>query len=498
MDDVITLPLSDDLRRPLSEAAGFFSARGVTVYATGGFLRDALVGAPFRDVDLSIGSDPIEIGPPLADALGGSYFALDEDRGHVRIGLKDGGIHVDLLPLRGAIEHDLKLRDYTVDALAAPLGELVTGTASVVDPTGGLDDLRGRLIRVVSEGAFSTDPLRLMRGVRLATQLDFEIESETAELIERHAALLRGAAVERQREELMRIMATPRAARGLRLLDTLGLMDVVLPEMAVTRGVEQPKEHHWDVLGHSFAAVESLDALLADGAPDSEPEASLWAELWRQLGWWSGARGHFREEIVSGTTRIAVLKLTSFLHDIGKPETKSFQDDGRMRFFGHSKSGAEIAQRLMRRLRFSAREIALAHAMIEAHLRPVQMAQQTTPSPKAIYRFFRDTGEAGIDTLFLSLADHLGTVGPRVSPVDFRAHVALVSYLLARHFERPAEGAPERLLDGDDLMAALGLAPGPQLGELLEVVREAYAIGEVTSRDAALELARRLLDAPKA
>ena len=147
----------------------------------------------------------------------------------------------------------------------------------------------------------------------------------------------------------------------------------------------------------------------------------------------------------------------------------------------------------MHRLRFSSRETALVGEMIDAHMRPVQMAQQGAPSRKAIYRFFRDTGEAGIDTLFLSLADHLGTAGPRVDMENWRRHVAVIDYVLRMRLEERVVVEPPKLVDGDDLMSALGIPPGPRLGELLELVREAQAAGAVITRDDAIALARREL-----
>jgi poly(A) polymerase len=170
-----------------------------------------------------------------------------------------------------------------------------------------------------------------------------------------------------------------------------------------------------------------------------------------------------------------------------------------MRFFGHSEKGAEMASRLMRRLRFSSREVETVAAMIDAHLRPVQLGQQGAPSKKAVYRFFRDTREAGIETLFLSLADHLASVGPRINRDGFRQHVALTSYILRMRFGEEQIVSPPRLIDGDALMAALGLEPGPVVGELLEAVREAQATGEVDTVEQALAFAReRLADGPAA
>ena len=477
----------------ISRLASFFSARGVRAYATGGFLRDALLALPVRDIDISIDGDPPALGPELADAFGGHCFVLDEEKHQARVLPADGAAQIDLLPLRGDIEADLGRRDYTIDAMACRLEEAAAGRIELIDPHRGLEDLRAGVVRATGDGVFTEDPLRLLRGVRLAVQLDFGIEPRTAGLIRTHAALITAVAVERQRDELMRIFGTPRAGPGMRLLDGLGLLGSVLPEMEAARGVEQPKEHHWDVLGHSFAAVDNLDMLLSEDEPAAAPGRELWRELWSRLGWWTEARAYLGAEVVMGAPRSAVLKLGGFLHDIGKPETKSFDETGRMRFFGHSEAGAAIAARLMQRLRFSSREIDLVRPMIDAHLRPVQMAQQGPPTRRAVYRFFRDTGDAGIDTLFLSLADHLATVGPRPNMEGWRQHVAVVDYVLEMRLQETEVVAPPRLLRGDELMAALGLAPGPLLGRLLEEIREAQAAGEISNRDEALALARRSL-----
>jgi putative nucleotidyltransferase with HDIG domain len=481
------------LRTLLGEIASFCDANGVAAYATGGFLRDALLGVLIHDIDLTVAGDPLAMGPLLAGVLGGTYFPLREERGQARI-LLGGGRHIDLMPLRAPdIAADLGLRDYTVDALGASLRDLAGGEAQIIDPTGGFADLRARVVRMTAETALVDDPLRLLRGSRIATQLEFQIEPATAEAIRRNAARLPEAAVERQRDELIRIFSTEHAADGIRLLDRLGLFARVLPEMEVTRGVEQPKEHHYDVLGHSLAAVAALDMLLSETRPAGSPDAELWGALWGALDWCTGLRDHFREEIVPGTPRRALLKLCGLLHDIGKPETKSIEAGGRMRFFGHSDAGARLAGRLMRRLRFSSRETAMVEAMIDAHLRPVQLGEQGAPSKRAIYRFFRDTADAGIETLFLSLADHLATVGPNVSAEGFRWHVALTAYILHLRLDDETTLSPPRLVDGDDLMAALGIGPSAVIGQLLEAVREAQAAGEIETREEALSLARARL-----
>ncbi len=487
------LTIAPEQRVLLRELQAFFSGRGVAAYVAGGFLRDALLGRPCHDLDISLAGDPLEHGPPLADALAGHYFPLAEEQHIARVLLPDRGVHIDLMPLWAPIEADLAERDFTIDAMAAPLAEAAAGAAAVIDPTGGREDLRNRSVRVVREDAFRHDALRPLRGARLAVELDFTIEAGTAELIRRYAQRLPDVAVERQRDELMRILATARAGPGLRLLDELTLLEVMLPDVTNTRGVEQPKEHHWDVFEHCLETVGNLDNLLAEEEPDDPHWRGLWRELWSGLGWWEGARAYFREELLTDRPRSAVLKLAGLLHDIAKPETKTFEDSGRMRFFGHADVGAEKAGRVLRGLHFSAREVAHVQTMVKAHLRPVQMGQQGPPTRRALYRYFRDCGDAGVETLFLSLADHLGTVGPRVSTLGWRQHVALVNYILAKRFQEEETISPHGLLRGDELMAELNLSPGPLIGQLIETLREAQATGEISTREEALSLARDAL-----
>ncbi len=490
------IELDERTRTLLTAAARYFDAHNVPAWATGGFLRDSLLEREPRDIDVTIAGDPLDLGPALARELDAHFVVLDRDRRHTRLVLRgDTAIHLDLTPLRAAdIEADLHLRDYTIDALATTLAEAATGDITLIDPTGGKSDLDAGLVRVIAEQRLLDDPLRLLRGPRIAAQLNFEIEEATVDLIHQHAALIATPALERQREELMRIFATDTAGRGLHLLDDLALLPHVLPEMEITRGIEQPKEHYYDVLGHSFAAVSCLDFLLGDEEPPNAVAAQLWNELWSQLEWCEGLPEYLREEVAPGTPRRALLKFCAFLHDIGKPETKSFQEDGRMRFFGHHNVGAEIATKAMRRLRFSSREIAIVRAMIQAHLRPVQLGEHGAPTSKAIYKFFRDTGEAGIETLLLSLGDHLGSVGPRVNIEGFQRHVAVISHILHERFEGNVITTPTKLISGEEIMAAFDLTPGPLVGRLLEAVREAQAIGDVTDADGALALARSRLE----
>ncbi len=483
-------------RATLAAVHTFLDAEGVEAYVAGGFLRDALLGRPAHDIDLSVTADPLDLGRRLADALGGSFVPLHEEFSIARVVLRDeSGLHsIDLLPVRGDVESDLAQRDFSINAMAMPLAPFVEGKRRpLIDPCGGQRDLERRLVRALSEDIFHRDPLRLLRAVRHCAELDFSLAPETAALVRRDAPLLAQAAPERQRDELLRILGSPRGAVGLRLADELGLLGQLLPEVTGTRGETQPPEHHWDVFQHTLEAVAALDILLGHDEPADRHWAPLWRHVWAELKDLPMVEEHFAEEASPGHGRVGLLKLGGLLHDIAKPETRTIDETGRMRFFGHAREGATKAGAIMRRLRFPGVEVRLVEAMVREHLRPLQIAQDGPPSRRALFRYFRDCGDAAIDVLFLSLADHLATVGPRVEWGGWQGHVAVVKYFLTQRSADETLATPPRLLTGHDLMEALGLSPGPLVGQLLAIVEEAQGAGDVRTREEALALARREL-----
>lgn len=493
---LVTLP--PPVCRILSRLCAVWIEGGADGYVTGGFLRDLLLDRPARDIDVAVSGDAPALARFAADAIGGRCFTLDEERGITRIVLPAGEpvAYVDVTRLRGDVESDLAERDFTVDAMALPLSAATSRTRQpLIDPFSGVDDVNGRIVRVVGDDAFRADGLRLLRAARLCAELDFSLDDGTRTLIARDAAYLDPIAPERKRDELARILATERAAPSLRLLDGLGLLERLLPEVTACRGVSQPKEHYWDVFDHLLETVAALDFLLAESEPAGEREAAFGRELWQQLAWLPAARAHLREEIVEGRTRIALLKLAGLLHDVGKPQTKAPDRTGRIRFIGHMALGAEKASAVMRRLRFSAAETRLVSTIVEQHLRPGQMSSSGPPTRRALYRFFRDTGDAALDILFLMLADNLAARGPRIRIATWRGNVAFMNYILARRYLEEEPAAPARLVTGDDIMAELSIRPGPLVGQLLSAIEEAHALGEVSTREEALGLARRLFAA---
>jgi tRNA nucleotidyltransferase/poly(A) polymerase len=465
---------------------------GVPAYAVGGFVRDVLLGRTSPDLDIATAADPERTARRLAVALGGVAFPLGAEHGVYRLTLRepvDGIVQVDVAALRGSLAEDLSLRDFTVNAMAWPIG-----AQAVIDPHGGRGDLEAGVLRLVSERAVQDDPVRGLRAVRFAAELGFRLDEDSASLIRRDASLLAGTSGERQRDEFMRVLETPMGAAMLRLADALGLLDVLIPELIPCKGCIQPKEHFYDVFEHQIATVTVLDCILHDVS--AEPVCTARARaLWETMPDGAAVRARYNMPAAEGPGRTyrALLKLTGLLHDVSKPETRQRQANGRIRFFGHAELGAKKAAAILERLRFTTREIRLVELLIENHLRPGQLANgRELPSRRALYRFFRDLGDAVPDLLLLHLADHAAARGPRMEPEHWAGHVAAIHWILEQRSADAPLARPPRLVTGHDLMTELGLPPGPLLGRLLGALEEAQAIGRVRSREQALRLAKKL------
>jgi len=267
------------------------------------------------------------------------------------------------------------------------------------------------------------------------------------------------------------------------------VLTALIPEMLPARGVDQPKVHVWDVFDHSIQTVSAVEFLLREETWEYADE-----EVLATVPWSADLKQHFDREVSRGSTRRSLLKLSALLHDIAKPQTRIIDDDGRARFLGHPQEGAATAAGILERLRFSNKEIKLVELLVRYHLRPAQMSHEDFPTRRAIYRYFRDTGEAGIDLLFLCLADHLATRGPSLELLQWQEHTQMTGYVLDRRFEEESLSKSPILIDGHDVMKATGLSPGHDVGELLEAMREAQAAGEVTDRQQALDYIGNLLN----
>ena len=464
-------------RRALARLAEL-SGPDQAVWLVGGALRELLAGGSAADLDLAIAGGALELGPRLAARLGARFVVLDAGCGAGRLVGRPGEVTLDLVDLRApTIEGDLRARDFTVNGLAVAVGDLLRdGRAVVVDPTGGLDDLRDRVVRPCGPAAITDDPLRCLRGVRLSMRPGWRRHPSAESAIAAATRLVAGVAPERVRAELVGILAEPGAAAGLRALDRLGVLPALLPESLRMRATPQPPPHRFDVWEHSLRAVEAMDALLGS--------------LDLLAPWGPALQAHLAEDLGDGLTRREALKLAALLHDVAKPETRT-EEAGRIRFIGHDAAGAIRAVAIGERLRLSRRASHVLERLVAEHLRPMHLARVGVVTRRARFRFFRALGDEARDLLLLALADAAALTGDSPLAVWAGAGGDLVRTLMAGVDAEAAAAAAPPLVRGDDVMDAFGLSPGPAVGRLLARAREAQALGLVATREETLTLLRR-------
>jgi poly(A) polymerase len=443
-------------------------------WLVGGAVRDRALGRDTGDFDVAMTGSVAEVARGLGRAAGGFPFELSEAFGGWRVVAHDRTWQVDLLPLNGdTIEADLGQRDLTVNAVATPLrGE------GYVDPLGGLEDLRRRRLRAVSDDAFIRDPLRALRLARLACELGFEVEPETLTLARASAPRLDSVAAERVFSELKRVICAPRALDGLELMDRLGVTDAILPELSALRGVEQSRFHHLDVAEHTRSVLAETIAL------EREPERLAGVDAGR-------LREFMAVPLANELTRGQALRLGALLHDIAKPQTRHVTPQGRVTFMGHDQAGARLSAEILGRLRAGERLREHVAALARHHLRLGFLVHDMPLGRRAVYDYLHVTKPVSVDVTVLSVADRLATRGDNAD-VAIAKHLELARQLLREGLAWVAD-PPRPPLRGDELARELGIKPGPVVGSLLAELEAASFSGEVATREEAIARARRLI-----
>ncbi len=442
---------------------------GGDLWLVGGYVRDALLGRAQLDVDLVTSADPEVLGKAIARALKGHYVLLDAEFGIVRVVLDSGAV-LDLARLQGAdLEADLLQRDLTINAIALPLvrnGQRVA-QPEPLDPAGGLVDLARRTVRAISDDNLLADPARLIRVFRFAAALDFDIDFETLQWVETYKRKLLDVAAERTTAELLKILALPQAFRWIERLFGIGVLMVLVPEFTMLQRVASPRMNG---RAHALETVRRLDAR----RPTHDAEVR--ADLARDLG--------------GGATAEVMLRLAALLHEVGKPFCTTYGADGAVSYDGYEAEGAKRVEAIATRLKLSAKARDFLVRLVRLQRLPEGLTR-TPDDPVALYRFFQAAGDASAALLLLSLALQEAAERP------IAAELATVLPALLSAYYRPdgAYTAPQRLVDGKDLMRELDLKPGKHIGVLLNRVIEAQLRGEVASREEAIAFASRHLGA---
>ncbi|MBW7956799.1 MAG: HD domain-containing protein [Deltaproteobacteria bacterium] len=446
---------------------GVFSAAEARVWLVGGVLRNLALSAPAApDYDFAVMGDTAAFAKKAASSFGGTPFALDEEAGAYRVVVKgDGAATLDFTPLSpGGIEEDLAKRDFTVNAMAVDLRSLFEGNGKLMDPFGGLDDARAGVLKAVSAGAFDSDPLRMLRAVRLSSQYGLRVEDGTYYLIREKAGLIERSSPERIRDEFKALFANSGTANGISLLYDTGLVNTIIPEIS-----GWPDVDGYDLLSHSLAALREAESILAKMTEEAFPGFSE-----RLREYFSGREGELPNH--------AILRLAAFFHDTGKPLALS-REEGRLRFIGHDTRGAEAVKGLLERLRFSRKTSNVVSSFVANHHRVFMLAGLKERSYRAKGHFFRASGDSGgLLLLCLALADARATRGGE-DPELF----SVVMEMLDFYFGPYSRKKPKPLLTGDEIMEAFGVEEGPIVGEVIRELNEGVEKGEIRNRKEALK-----------
>jgi poly(A) polymerase len=452
IDDLITTA-------PIPALAAAFSGASRSLYLVGGPVRDLLLGRTSTDLDFTTDAHPPQVKQLLVRAGADHIFAIGEKFG--TIGGVFGQDVVEITTYRSeeyetgsrkprvefgrSLKGDLSRRDFTINAIALDIQ-----TGELVDPFGGRVDLAARKIRAVGEAVdrFADDPLRLMRGVRLAAQLAFEIEPVTKRAIAARAETLGTISRERVAQEMAKLLTSRLAGLGIRLLSDLGLMQQIIPEVLAMRGMLQDSSYlHKDVFEHTVQVVDQTPPRL-------------------------------------------VVRWAALLHDIAKPRTRSI-DDGVVHFYGHDHLGAQMARKILQGLRLDRATIEQVEKLVAMHQRANAYEDDWTDG--AVRRFIREAGDVLEDLLDLSAADVTSRRSERRQAAGAR-----VSALRARIEQIRAEEEVEKLsspLDGNELMALFGRGPGPWIKSVKDRLLSAVLDGQLLpdDKEGAARLAREVM-----
>ncbi len=465
MTNIATLLDQDKENARLFRAAGALaSEETLDVYVVGGYVRDLMLGRPLSDIDLMVVGDGISFARKLAKKLKIKTVIPFEKFGTAQVQSKDGIIEVSSARVEtyesdsrkpevssANLEMDLSRRDFTVNAMAISLCEDSLGKLS--DPYGGVRDLQKRLLRTPldPDSTFSDDPLRMLRAVRFAAQLDFQIDKPVAESIIRQAKRIEIVSAERITREFYKILSAPIPSIGLDLLQQVGLLEIVFPEINAMVGLEQPKEwHHKDIFYHTLQVVDNI-AKLTD-KPD--------------------------------------LRFAALVHDIAKPRTRRLSTSKGWTFHGHEIVGSRMLEKVARRMKLSNKTLKYLQKLTMLHLRPIALAKDGI-TDSAVRRVMVVAAEDLDDLLILCRAD-ITSKNPMLVK-KYMGNFDRVEELMQNVEERDAFMAFQSPIKGVEIMKELELSPGKLVGDIKSRIEDAILDGEIkNSYEAAYDFFQKI------
>ena len=449
-------------------------------YLVGGAVRDHFMHRTIQDIDLAC-ENPEKMAGLLAQHHNAAIVRFDKKPHAVCYRVVDQRRKeetLDIVQMKdNDIQSDLRERDFTVNAIALEIDRRGR-IQNPIDPTGGLTDMKTKTIRATSRQAFLSDPLRILRAFRFSAELSFTIENFTGKLAAKHAQHLQDVAMERIASEWLKLLAADSAAGQIRLMDQIGLLALLFPEIIKMKGCRQNAYHHLDVWDHSLLVLEQCEQILL------------------HLDHYFPETASRIQSILEHENRKALLKMAALFHDIGKPATQKQGDpQSEISFFRHEQVGREIIATLSRRIKLSTQNRTFLESLVDGHMQALFLSKPAV-TPKGVLRWFRKTGDHAVPLIILTIADCKSTLGTAARKSTRDHHVAWSRRIVNDYFaEIKPRLTADSFVNGRDLIE-LGIQPGPALGRILTVLREAQDNGSIQNRQEGIALAQTLREDP--
>lgn len=427
-------------------------------YLVGGTVRDALLGKVSYDRDIAI-KNAENFAQNIAKKFDGTLITLDGENHIYRIVLPDKLNYLDISEMQGnSIEQDLLRRDFTINAIAYDLKN-----NDFIDVTGGMNDLKSAVLRHIKDENFADDSLRILRAFRFAAVTGFEMTPELKTAIKKYSHLALNPAPERINYELMKLLGGKNAAKILLLMDEFGILEKIFPCVNEMKRVTPNSHHHLDLFHH---VVETINQIEID-----------YAECDTEI------KEHLDALDFGGFPRINHLKLAGFLHDIGKFSTWTIEPTGRHRFIKHDDVGSKMIVPLLKKWKFSKKQIEYISCMIKNHIYPSSVLAAPDLNEKVMMRYIRKMGDNVIDNIILARADRLSAKGIDITEDMIQNNLNGLNKLLKFYLEKRKTLEPlPKIIDGTEIMNLLNIKPSAQLGQIIKALEEAQISGDVVSK----------------
>ena len=442
------------------------------IYLVGGAVRDFLSDNEIFDRDLIVTDEDAGVfARKVADFFGGVFIPLDEENKIYRVVLSDKQNYLDITnPAGSSLVKDLTRRDLTINAVAINIR-----SGEIVDLFGGIEDFQNRIIRGICDENFIDDPLRMLRIFRFHSVLGFDIDDSLVSVVRNNSELVLKPAKERVEYELMKLFNGLYVPQALLKMDESQVLELLFPFVRELKRVPPNAHHHLDLFNHSIETIRQLDILFENSCDE--------------------VKNHLLKVDFGGFSRLAHLRLACFMHDIGKFSTWTIEEDtGRHRFIKHEDTGSKMAEKFLKSMCFSNRQISYITYIIKNHMYPAAVVSSPELSEKVMMRYIRKSEDNAIDNILIAQADRLSARGPEVSDEMVKNNIEGLNNLLEYYLKIKDTLKPlPKLLDGNEVMKILNIKPSKRLGEIMEALHEAQISGDVLTKEDAVSFVKTIL-----